>query len=67
MAQDHFDIKLSEIATHFHSVNGSQRGHMLLDEFLKRRANLFGVHSEDGQPIGVVSLSDVIDELIGND
>ena len=65
MAQDHFDVKLADIAESFHCVDREQRGHLLLNEFLQRRASLFGVHDQQGQPIGVVSLSDVVEEIIG--
>lgn len=67
MAQDHFGVKLADMAKTFYAVDEDTLGHVLLDSFLKRRSSLFGVNKKDGQAIGVVSLSDVVEEIIGED
>lgn len=66
MAQDHDDVKLGSIANKFHIVPAETPGHILLDAFLKHRQSLFGVES-NGQMIGIVSLADVMEEIIGSD
>ena len=66
MAQDQFDVPLSDFAKPFSFVKAQTRGHKLLDGFLKQRAGLFGV-TDNGNAIGVVSLTDVVEEIIGED
>jgi CBS domain containing-hemolysin-like protein len=67
MARDHFDVRLADIARTFHCVPASEPGHVLLDRFLKQRSGLFAVVDEDGRAVGVVSLPDVIEEIVGEE
>lgn len=67
MANDRFDVKLQELAQPIYLVAAHLRGHQLLDLFLKRRSHLFGVVGEDGRPIGVVTLEDVVEEILGDE
>jgi CBS domain containing-hemolysin-like protein len=67
MAQDHFELPLEKISRAFHSVAAETPGHRLLDAFLKRRTNLFGVNDPKGKTIGIVSLADVVEEIVGED
>ena len=67
MAKDHHHVKLETIAKPIHFVDAGARGHVLLNEFLVRRSHLFGVRNEDKRNIGVVSLEDVIEEILGKE
>lgn len=67
MANDRFDLTLENIAHPLHFVPADMRGHRLLDAFLKRRSHLFGVRDPAGKPIGVVSLEDVMEEILGKE
>jgi CBS domain containing-hemolysin-like protein len=67
IVEDHDDVKLGTIAKKLHTVNADTPGHVLLDAFLKRRSHLFGVQNENGKMIGVVSLDDVIEEILGTE
>ena len=67
MAKDHDDVAIESIARRLHTVTADTPGHVLLDAFLKRRSHLFGVRDEDQQMIGVVSLEDVIEEILGKE
>jgi CBS domain containing-hemolysin-like protein len=42
-------------------------GHVLLKQFLARRTHLFGVVGERGDVIGVVTLEDVLESLVGEE
>jgi CBS domain containing-hemolysin-like protein len=65
LAKNHDNVNLGSIARQLFCVSGDTRGHVLLDAFLKRRSHLFGVQSEDKKMIGVVSLEDVMEEILG--
>ena len=67
MAKDHDAVKLGSIAKPLYSVSSDTPGHVLLDAFLKRRAHLFGVQDENKKMMGVVSLEDVIEEILGKE
>lgn len=61
------ETRLSEIARPVHFVPGMVRADRLLKTFLTRREHLFGVVDEFGGFAGVVSLEDVLEELIGRE
>jgi CBS domain containing-hemolysin-like protein len=67
MANDRFQIPLDKIARAMHFVPADMPGHLLLDAFLKRRSHLFGVRDASGKDIGVVSLEDVVEEILGKE
>ena len=67
MANDRFEVQLASIATPIYFVDAKTPGHKLLDAFLKRRSHLFGVKNENGQTIGVVSLEDTMEEILGKE
>jgi CBS domain containing-hemolysin-like protein len=67
MANDRFELTLQDIAHPMHFVPGKMPGHLLLDAFLKRRSHLFGVQDPEGKDIGVVSLEDVMEEILGTE
>lgn len=65
LASDAFDVTLESMAKPLHVVPATIKGHHLLREFLTRRAHLFGVVGEYGDILGVVTLEDVLESLIG--
>jgi CBS domain containing-hemolysin-like protein len=67
MAQDREDVRLSSLTKRLYLVSSDTRGHVLLDAFLKRRSHLFGVQDRRGKMIGVVTLEDVIEEILGKE
>ncbi len=67
MAKGDFELRLSSLAKRLYVVDDDTRGHVLLDAFLKRRSHLFGVQSKQRKLIGVVTLEDVIEEILGKE
>ncbi len=67
LANDRFELTLKEIAHPLHYVSAEMPGHLLLDAFLKRRSHLFGIRDSQGKTIGVVSLEDVVEEILGKE
>jgi CBS domain containing-hemolysin-like protein len=61
------DARLSEIMRPIHFVLETQTLNMLLDSLLKARAHLFAVLDEYGGLAGVVSLEDVLEEILGSE
>lgn len=58
---------LGSLAKPLHFVTTETRGHILLKLFLKRRSHLFGVVDDTGSIVGVVTLEDVLESLIGEE
>lgn len=67
LARDEFDRTLHSLAKPLHRVAAGTRGHVLLDSFLKKRSHLFAVESEPNNIIGIVTLEDVLESLIGDE
>lgn len=67
MARDEYDLPLSKLARPMHFVSADLRGHELLDAFLKKRTHLFAVRDAGGNSIGVISLEDVMEEILGRE
>ncbi len=65
LARDAFDVTLESLAEALIVVPDSLPGNLLLQSFLKKRTHLFGVADEYGHIIGIVTLEDVLEELIG--
>lgn len=67
LAGDEFDRALGSLAKPLHIVTTKTPGHHLLKSFLKRRTHLFGVADESGDIVGIVTLEDVLESLIGEE
>jgi len=67
LAADRFDVPLEAFARPISFVPDTMPGHLLLNEFLKRRQHLLGVVDESGVIVGVVTLEDVLESLIGKE
>lgn len=65
LADDRFEQPLSELRQPIGLVLEQVPGHRLLSEFLRRRQHLFGVIDEYGGTQGLVTLEDVLEELLG--
>lgn len=57
--------RLGDLQRPLHMVPESARVHQLLLDFLSRREHLFGVIDEYGVFCGIVSLEDVLEEIVG--
>tara|TARA_B100001123_G_scaffold145154_1_gene168516 strand:+ start:7742 stop:8767 length:1026 start_codon:yes stop_codon:yes gene_type:complete len=67
MANDRFDVTMDEIKRPIHFVIDATRLDNLLRTFLKRRQHLVAVIDEFGGVSGIVTLEDVLEELIGRE
>ncbi|MEX2558999.1 MAG: CNNM domain-containing protein [Pirellulales bacterium] len=67
LAVDKFDVTLASLAGPIHFVSDKTPGHVLLKAFLKRRSHLFGVVDQYGSMVGIVTLEDVMEALIGEE
>lgn len=65
LARDEFDRTLESLAKPLHLVPASAPAHLLLKSFLHNRTHLFGVADEHGSIVGIVTLEDVLEALIG--
>jgi CBS domain containing-hemolysin-like protein len=61
------EVRLSEIMRPLHFVLETQTLNVLLDSLLKSRLHLFAVLDEYGGLSGVVSLEDVLEEILGRE
>ncbi len=66
-ATDKKSLKLSDIMRPLHFVQENQNLDLLLRELLKERVHLFAVLDEYGGLAGVVSLEDVLEEMLGSE
>ena len=67
LANDRFDVKMEQITRPIHFVIDSTPLDDLLRTFLKRRQHLVAVIDEFGGISGIVTLEDVLEELIGRE
>ncbi len=67
LAHDEFDRTLQSLAKPLHRVPSTTPGHVLLKSFLNRRSHLFVVTSEADEIVGIVTLEDVMESLIGEE
>jgi CBS domain containing-hemolysin-like protein len=67
VARDDFDAELQALSHKLRFVPEAMRGHTLLSEFLKNRAHMVGVVNEYGSVVGIVTLEDVMESLIGKE
>ena len=67
LADGRDQAKLFEVGRSIHSVPESARASRLLEEFIQRREHLFAVVDEYGGFAGIVTLEDVIEEIVGHE
>ena len=67
MAHDQFDVRMEDIMRPIHFVVDSMPLDELLRTFLERRQHLVAVIDEFGGFAGIVTLEDVLEELIGRE
>ena len=67
LARDEFDVTLQSISKPLFFVHEKTPGHVLLRAFLRRRTHLFAVMQEGGGLIGIVTLEDLLESLIGEE
>ncbi len=67
LASDQFDITLRSLCKPLYFVSENTPAHVLLRSFLRRRTHLFGVMHEHGGLVGIVTLEDVLESIIGEE
>jgi CBS domain containing-hemolysin-like protein len=67
VAQDRYDVRLSEIMKPVHFVLDKWRLNRVLKMFLERREHMFVVIDEYGGLSGVITLEDVLEEILGRE
>lgn len=67
LAHDRFDQKLGTIARPIDFVHERTRGHVLLRDFLRTRRHLSAVVDEYGSVVGIVSLEDILESVLGQE
>ena len=67
MLKGNLDTKIKSLMTEADFVNGTMPLHKLLDKFIDTRRHLFCVKDDNNEFIGVVSLEDVIESLLGEE
>ena len=64
-AEDKFDLTMSSLMEPVHTVKESDSVSTILDQFVKRRQQIFIVEDEFGTTTGLISLEDAIETLLG--
>ena len=64
-AEDKFDVTMSSLMEPVHTVKDSDSVSTILDQFVKRRQQIFIVEDEFGTTPGLISLEDAIETLLG--
>jgi CBS domain containing-hemolysin-like protein len=67
LAEDRFEVTLGELAGPLDFVPETTQAHVLLKGFLKNRRHLAGVVDEYGSVLGLVTLEDVLESVIGEE
>ncbi len=67
MADGGAQTRLADVERSVHTVPESARASQLLQEFIKRREHLFLVVDEYGVFSGIITLEDVIEEIVGQE
>lgn len=67
LAHDDFDKPLKALARPLDLVSDQTPGHILLRQFLKTRRHLFAVADEFGSVVGIVTLEDILESVIGQE
>ena len=64
-AEDRYHIKMSELMKPIHTVKERESVSDVLDQFVKRRQQIFMVTDDFGTTTGLISLEDAIETLLG--
>lgn len=64
-AEDKFDVKIAEIMKPVHVVHEKYSISHVLDEFVQRKEHLFIVKDQFNQFVGIITLEDAIETLLG--
>lgn len=64
-AEDKFEITMEALSNPVHIVQEKDSVGTILDEFVRRREHLFIVKDEFGQFVGIITLEDAIETLLG--
>jgi len=64
-AEDHFTRTMEELMEPVHTVQETDSVATILDEFVKRRQQIFMVADEFGTTVGLITLEDAIETLLG--
>lgn len=67
VAKGDLDANLGSLARPLEFVSEQTPGHVLLKKFLKSRRHLFAVADEYGGVVGIVSLEDILESVIGQE
>jgi CBS domain containing-hemolysin-like protein len=67
LSEDRDGLKLSEIRQPIHFVPEAAPLNKIMLEFFEKRTHLFAVVDEYGSFTGVISLEDIIEEIIGQE
>ena len=64
-AEDKFDVEMLSLMEPVHSVGDKESVSDILDQFVKRRQQIFIVSDEFGTTTGLITLEDAIETLLG--
>jgi len=67
LALDQFDVPIETLCKPLGLAPETAPGHFLLNEFIKKKQHILGVVDEYGGLVGVVTLEDVLESLIGQE
>ena len=64
-AEDKFDVMMKDLIESVHTVRDTESVSNILDQFVKRRQQIFIVADEFGTTTGLITLEDAIETLLG--
>ena len=64
-AEDKFDVEMRSLMEPVHTVSDDESVSIILDQFVKRRQQIFIVADEFGTTTGLITLEDAIETLLG--